>query len=868
VPTRSTPHAILAAVALALPVGALGWLTAPSTGAPSDSQRDRQLGRELLDRIGARLDLDTPVYWLEARQSVLASRVTHTWAVVRALPPGEANHDIYLVAVRLSPEGRLLQAGASYNLTETRLVDDGGLTGNGKRIAWTVLGNEHVYRVEYADLTGEPLPANETWTPLAQVQQGITNWQELGLFRGIERRSFRLDPAASHATVELGDDWLRIDADGRLTQIPTAGPGEITGARHIQEERRVAARPGELVTWAVDRVRELPWFGSDRMQLVKALAYRALAWAAPILPHNDVTDFSQSDALNTPSEPSRSAPVVPVEGGAPARWPPASLPLAVSPAMPGEGNWRTPTGDPFVHPIAGLPMHVATTFLRPDPEQLEARVVIAAWDPRQIELNFMAGTSEPKSDTGETGSGLIPRKPEHISRLIGAFNSGFQSTHGHWGAMIDRKVFLMPKPFAATVARLDDGSVGFGTWPLDTSIPSNIESFRQNLTPLVGDGRINPYNRTWWGGVPYGWTDDTLTVRAGLCLTKEGLLAYFYGSRVDHLLLAKAMIAARCDYGMHLDMNAGHTGFEFYNVAPAAALPPLPFSLDKNWQAEGEVTELPGYRFRGRRLFDTMQLMQFPRYINRGSRDFFYLTERHLVPGAAIPSPFDDDPSEGQWQLADRSGGGFPYAAATTSLRPDATRPESKVRVLQLDLKALGIALEPSDTTGAAASVLRLSLPALEPEGNAIALKAGRAVLIDDGDVSRSAAANASIVPLAADDGVAAASTAWGAIAGELLVYAEVVTARDPARDRALLESVLDALGCDARVFSAKPTLIALEGARDLAGHPIDSRAFGAAGRRVLSFVRQPWRAERRLFTDTPIVPPETWYYYQKLESR
>lgn len=857
--SKRPQQAILATLTLALPVGALGWLTAPtSSGSRVEADKDHQLAHELAVHTGARLDLDTPVHWLGARQDALASRIGHTWAVARARPADEALHDIYLVAVQLSPEGRLLGAGASYNLTETRLVDEASLSGDGTRVAWTVSGEGRVYRVEYADLAGEPLPPSEAWTALARAQQGVTNWQELGLFRGVERRSFRLDPAATRADVSFTGPRLRIDADGRVTEIPTSGEGAISGARHIQEERHVAARPGELVTWAVDRVRDLPWFGSDRMQLVKAVAYRAFEWLSPLLPKNDDSDFSDAPSSGPQSTPV-SVPVTAAKaGGAPDRWPPASLPLAMSPAMPGEGAWRTPQNDPFVHPIAGLPAHVATTFLRPDAEQPDARVVIAAWDPRQMELHFMAGTNEPKSDTGETGTGLIPREPEHITRVIGAFNSAFQSTHGHWGAMVERKVFLMPKPYGATVARLEDGSVGFGTWPPDTAIPAELESYRQNLTPLVGDGRINPYERTWWGGVPDGWTDDTLTIRAGLCLTKSGLLEYFYGSRVDYLLLAKAMIAASCDYGIHLDMNAGHTGFEFYNVAPAAELPPLPFPLDKEWQAEGELSGLPGYRFRARRLFNQMQLMQFPRYINRGSRDFFYLTERYLVPGAPLASAFSDDPSEGQWQLADRAGAGFPYAAATTQVRPDPSRPETKVRVLKVDLKALAPA-----SASEPRPMLRLSLPPLSSEGSALALEAGRVLLVDDATTLDSG-----VTPLMADDGPTAAGAAWGTIAGELLVYVEVVTARDAALDRALLSKVLDALGADQRAFSQHSAAVALDGDHDLAGHPIDTRAFAAPGRRVLSFVRQPWKAERRLFTDTPVVPPGTWYYAQKTEPR
>src|SRR5690606_16306020 len=98
------------------------------------------------------------------------------------------------------------------------------------------------------------------------------------------------------------------------------------------------------------------------------------------------------------------------------------------------------------------------------------------------------------------------------------------------------------------------------------TVPEEIHSFRQNLTPLLAGGELNPYGRLWWGGVPQGWQDDTQTVRSGLSLTQDGFLAYFYGTKIDADHLGRSMLAARCDYGLHLDMNQGHTGLEFYRV--------------------------------------------------------------------------------------------------------------------------------------------------------------------------------------------------------------------------------------------------------------------------------------------------------------
>jgi hypothetical protein len=288
---------------------------------------------------------------------------------------------------------------------------------------------------------------------------------------------------------------------------------------------------------------------------------------------------------------------------------------------------------------------------------------------------MVPGTEEPQSATGEPGSGTIPRDPETIGRVVAAFNGGFQSTHGDYGMMVEHRLLVPPRPYAATVAVLDDGTTGFGTWPADLSIEPSLSSFRQNLTPLVVDGELNPYGRVWWGGVPLDWEDETRTVRSGLCLTKEGFLAYFYGSTVDHEHLGMAMQSARGTYGLHLDMNQGHTGLELYRVGLAAALPPIGRKLESIWEAEGEVSGVAGYRFRGRRLVKNMQLMHFPRYIRRGQRDFFYLTLRHIVPGPPLEVPPGSDREDGRWRVEGLPQYGFPLALAATQIRPDPARP-------------------------------------------------------------------------------------------------------------------------------------------------------------------------------------------------
>jgi hypothetical protein len=259
-----------------------------------------------------------------------------------------------------------------------------------------------------------------------------------------------------------------------------------------------------------------------------------------------------------------------------------------------------------------VPAAFVTSFIRTDRERRYARIYVTLWDPRQVELHMMAGTIEPVGATGEAGAGLVPRTPATMHRLVGALNGGFQAMHGEFGMMGDGVVYLPPKPFGATVVALRDGSTGFGTWPDKADIPDEVLSYRQNLTPLVLDEKWNPYGRTWWGGTPPGWHDQTHTVRTGLCLTREGFVGYFYGSETAAETLAQAMIAARCRYGLHLDMNAGHSGLEFYRAAPEAELPSLARPLQSDWEAEGRVSGMEGWRFRGRRMIRGMGLMNFP----------------------------------------------------------------------------------------------------------------------------------------------------------------------------------------------------------------------------------------------------------------
>ena len=66
-------------------------------------------------------------------------------------------------------------------------------------------------------------------------------------------------------------------------------------------------------------------------------------------------------------------------------------------------------------------------------------------------------------------------------------------------------------------------------------------AYRQNLTSLVEDGRFNPWGRWWWGAAPQQQSEQTLTQRSALCLTREGFMVYAWGDSASPEALGAAL---------------------------------------------------------------------------------------------------------------------------------------------------------------------------------------------------------------------------------------------------------------------------------------------------------------------------------------
>jgi hypothetical protein len=868
---------------------------------------------EILGRRGLSCEA-ADVTWIDPPSGIGGAITGRSRALVRANAAGEPG-DLYLVEGRLSPEGSVLWVGDLWDVTNTSGADESRPILHGSMAAYSTSADGMFTGVHVLDLSGPPASAEADFTRVQRLQTALTNLQQTGQTRGVAHTAFALDPMAGHLGLgwahDASHDVLEAQADTHRLVLDPGEARAVEGADFVRAVPDERARPGNLVTWAVDRVRALSWFGDDRMQWVKAVVFTALdkvrATFSRAATAEDVREEIGLSATTNAPPPTFTDPEV--------GWPPLPIPPVFASPLPGEGQWIALDRDPFITPTpARAAPAFVTSFVRPDRQRADLRVYVTLWDPRQVALHMEAGTVEPISATGEHGSGMIPRVPEVMGHVVAAFNGGFQAQHGEYGMQANGIEYLPPKPYGATVVELRDGSNGFGAWPAQVgSVPSDVIGMRQNLTALVQNGRFNPWGRTWWGGAPPGWPDQVHTARSGICLTREGFAGYFYSSSISAEDLALAMLAARCSFGIHLDMNVGHAGFEFYDVAPEGQLAPMARPLQGDWEAQGKVPDMPGYVFRGRRMIRGMGHMLFPRYIQREARDFFYLTSRSILPGAPVSlgSPASGaavDPDEGKWRTHGLPQQGFPFAVATSWVRArpgTASAADEKIRIVRADPRTMrparaahggGVGDPPDDAP-----------PVLSLVSVGGAVRAARTLWWRDGlfaiEAAPSTPSGAEALLGGCDVTDPCASMAHAAVGVQdedgMLLWVELPPETRPdAASASALDALLARQGCATRMMVPGRAQAFLGGGAtvlDLAGEPaagpggpVGPRTGGPAGpgapaaaagptasagslaptARWVRMVRASAPDAHPVFADTPIVPIQVWQPLQMKRVR
>jgi hypothetical protein len=523
-----------------------------------------------------------------------------------------APRDLYRARVRVTMEGRPVVVEGLHNLSATPLGDEQKLVIRGDKAAFATASYGKIESVTLLDLAGE-MPAEGS--AVDHLTGSITNWLETGTPAGLGRLDVSLDAPLADVVLALDDAHLLIGPSGGKTMVLDMATGALGGdaastSAHAYTTPTLRKRP---ILWAVDTVRAE--VGPEPVAALEAAVFNA----RDLVRRTSYAIFGPSAETTTPVA---STGPVPTDALPPAAldamdsqtdnhfWPPAPIvPIWKNPE-PGEGAWE-PVSYPWLRRLSPeAPPYFYRTTIRPDPDRPYAKVLVVAMDMRQLELDMEAGVEDPKPLTGAHGSGKIPRDPKVLSRVVGAFNGAFKTTHGEYGMMVHRRVLLPPKPSSATLVVSEDRRVGLGTWGTDVTIPPDIVSYRQNLEPLVEDGKLLPSGRTQWGWQLSG--TSMMTERSGICVTSTSQLYYLWGDEVSAATLGKAMILAGCSYGMHLDMNPHHTGFVFANVRGIA---------NKDYDVK---------------LLTPLMEIWPERYLEYSPKDFFYLMLRDPTPGGDV----------------------------------------------------------------------------------------------------------------------------------------------------------------------------------------------------------------------------------------
>lgn len=606
----------------------------------------------VLEREGLRGQPDA-ILWLDDDAGPWTARS----GLILAHAERELN-DVFYFEVRPGRGGAILDLLNVTNLTKSPAAEETDLARSGDCVGFLSRGGDRIEALTLLDVRGEPAEQLVEFSEVERIQHGITNLQQTGRWRGFGETRYQLvEPAAGSLSIE--DDHFVValyESESRIVIDPKArrqSSAILEGDDRVDQQVLVAGVPGGI-TWLVDTVRGFSFVGPEPIEWLENRVFSLQDYAERTKHAWFGSEKTEEVALaelgvtreEVTEHLTEERRAMLTESEAELGWPPRPMqPFIVDDPVAGEGEWIPVVDDPFVNEYPNAPPAFVQSFVRPDIERPYARVYVTMWDPRQVQLRAMPGTREPESSTGERGSGFIPRDDETIERLVGAFDGGFQAMHGEFGMMANGRIYLPPKPWAATVAVWDDGRVGMGSWPspnwqgryfdeelANRQIPSGVVEMRQNLTSLVENGVYNPWERWWWGAAPRETDDQTFTYRSGLCLTDEGFMAFFWGGSLGPESLGQSMIQARCKRAMHLDMNSGHCGLELFRpYRRSEEVSPLR-RVHTDYEYDGELPGARDWRIRARKGVRSMA-MRFPRYLAHDPRDFFYLTLRPILPG-------------------------------------------------------------------------------------------------------------------------------------------------------------------------------------------------------------------------------------------
>ena len=229
--------------------------------------------------------------------------------------------------------------------------------------------------------------------------------------------------------------------------------------------------------------------------------------------------------------------------------PAATTPARTSAPATTRATVATPSPSPTPTPTPPAPRVTLRTMRMKD----GSRVTVAVFS-GPVTFVLHDGSEDPGLAAGRVKAGPAVRGAER-TRLLAAFNGGFKLSAGAGGYEQEGHVAAALRRGIASLVIDRSGRARVGVW--GHGVPGRGEavySVRQNLTPLVLNGKPTPAAADWsvWGATLGG---GEFVARSALGQGADGDLEYAASMSASPADLAVALIRAGARVAMELDIN-------------------------------------------------------------------------------------------------------------------------------------------------------------------------------------------------------------------------------------------------------------------------------------------------------------------------
>ena len=277
-------------------------------------------------------------------------------------------------------------------------------------------------------------------------------------------------------------------------------------------------------------------------------------------PNTSVPDTTTTSSTTTTTTTTTTTSTVPGETTTtttttttlPAR--PTDIAPQVVPAIRGEGEWVA------VARVRTKPIVYATS-MRPLWCYGSVVATMATYDPNKVRAGLFNGSEIPGGKGWRNSSKI---KPTAAKSLIASFNGGFRFEHEPGGYITEGRTIRKLRKGYATFGIRTDGTSTIGVWGKDMTNDGTWVSLRQNLPPLLSEGKVvyHTYDKVDWGK---DFDNKLYNYRSAACVRTDGLMMFVAVGKVNIAMLADTLLVAGCATAMQLDINGTWPYFAVYD---------------------------------------------------------------------------------------------------------------------------------------------------------------------------------------------------------------------------------------------------------------------------------------------------------------